>query len=150
MEQEILRLRAEINVLHKAQDQLAEHIAEARKDTQGLKVQKQRLEQHNKALEIHKQQLQSLYEQKSREVGVMADQMKELVIASERLLAENALLKYVMVSLEANKGKSEAEKCKITQDGDLPSADSSVLSESLSASSNTDKGTSTNDCNKTD
>ncbi|XP_018417792.1 PREDICTED: thioredoxin domain-containing protein 11 [Nanorana parkeri] len=150
LEQDIQRLRAEIDVLHKAQDQLAELIAEARKDRQDLKVQKQRLEQHNKALEVHKQQLQSLYEQKSREVGTMADQMKELVAASERLLAENALLKFVMVSLEANKGKAEAEKkCNNVQEGNLPSPDNTGISEGLPVGSNTED-TQTSDYNKTD
>ncbi|XP_073447173.1 thioredoxin domain-containing protein 11 isoform X1 [Aquarana catesbeiana] len=149
LEQEIQRLRAEINVLHKAQDQLAELLSEARKDTQDLKVQKQRLEQHNKALEVHKQQLQSLYEQKSREVGSMADQMKELVAASERLLAENALLKFLMVSLEANKMKTETEKCANNEDGNLPSPDNTGISEGTSDHPNTDD-TQTKEYNKTD
>ncbi|XP_063286360.1 thioredoxin domain-containing protein 11 [Pelobates fuscus] len=104
LEREILRLRTEIEVLHKAQHQLAGQISEAKKDVRMLKEQKHRLEQHNNALEIHKGQLQALYEQKTREVGTLADKLKELAIASERLLSENALLKILMASLEA-KGK---------------------------------------------
>ncbi|KAG8558334.1 hypothetical protein GDO81_016955 [Engystomops pustulosus] len=118
LEREIRRLRAEIEVLHEAQDQLAEHISEARRDAQELRVQKQKLEQHNKALEEHKEQLQALYEQKAREAGTMADKIKELVAASESLLAENALLKFLVVSLEAkNKAKLESEKQENLEDG---------------------------------
>ncbi|XP_068100798.1 thioredoxin domain-containing protein 11 [Hyperolius riggenbachi] len=146
LEREIQRLRAEITVLHQAQDQLAELISEARKDTRNLKVQKQKLEQHNKALEDHKIQLQSLYEQKSREVGTMADKMKELAAASESLLAENALLRFLMVSLET-KNKAEADKCDDLKDGDQPDTDSTEVSEELSDSSNTEQ-TRTADYNK--
>lgn len=118
LEREIQRLRAEIYVLHEAQDQLAEQISETRKDAQDLKVQKQKLEQHNKALEGHKDQLQVLCEGKAQEAGTMADQIKELVAASESLLAENALLKFHMVSLEAkNTAKLESEKQDNLEDG---------------------------------
>ncbi|XP_075686228.1 thioredoxin domain-containing protein 11 isoform X2 [Rhinoderma darwinii] len=118
LEREIQRLRAEIDVLHEAQDQLAERISEARRDALDLKVQKQKLEQHNQALEGHKEQLQALYEQKAREAGTMADKIKELVAASESLLAENVLLKFLVVSLEAkNKAKLETEKLDNPDDG---------------------------------
>lgn len=118
LEREIQRLRAEIDVLHEAQDQLAEQISEATKDAQDLKVQKQKLEQHNKALEGHKDQLQVLCAQKAQEAGTMADQIKELVADSESLLAENALLKFLVVSLEAkNKAKLESEKQDNLEDG---------------------------------
>uniref|UniRef100_A0A8C5WD84 Thioredoxin domain containing 11 n=1 Tax=Leptobrachium leishanense TaxID=445787 RepID=A0A8C5WD84_9ANUR len=100
LEREILRLRAEIEVLHKAQKQLAGHISEGKKDVHKLKVQKHKLEQHNNALEIHKEQLQALYDQKVKEVGNTADKLKDLAAASQRLLAENALLKIFMESLE--------------------------------------------------
>ncbi|KAM9304891.1 thioredoxin domain-containing protein 11 [Gastrophryne carolinensis] len=129
LEREIQRLRAEIEVLHNTQNQLAEQISEARKDAQNLKVQKLKLEQHNQALEAHKEQLQALYEQKSREVGAMADKMEELVGASESLLAENALLKFLMVSLEAkNKARPEAEECEGQEKEGQPSPDNTHLS----------------------
>nr|DBA20316.1 TPA: hypothetical protein GDO54_016023 [Pyxicephalus adspersus] len=147
LEQEIQRLTEETDLLHKAQDQLAELISEPRKDTHGLKVQKQSLEQHNEALEVHKQRLQSLHEQTSRQGGSMADQMKELMAASERLMAENALLRFLILSLEANKGK--AEKCNNPQDGNPPSPENTDMSERLSADSNTEE-TQTSDYNKTD
>ncbi|XP_063790375.1 thioredoxin domain-containing protein 11 isoform X2 [Pseudophryne corroboree] len=144
LEREIQRLRAEIVVLHKAQGQLAERISEVRKDTQDLKVQKRTLEQHNKALEDHMEQLQALCEQKVREVGTMADKMKELVAASESLLAENTLLKFIMVSLEAkHKANAETERFDNLEDGIRPSTD---VSEGLSDSSNTEY----NKENKTD
>lgn len=118
LEREIQRLRAEIDVLHEAQDQLAEQISEARKDAQDLKVQKQKLEQHNKALEGHKDQVQVLCEGKAQEAGTMADQIRELLAASQSLLAENALLKFLVVSLEAkNKAKLESEKQDNLEDG---------------------------------
>ncbi|XP_069590148.1 thioredoxin domain-containing protein 11 isoform X1 [Ranitomeya imitator] len=133
LEREIHRLRAEIKVLHEAQDQLAEQISEARKDAQDLKVQKQKLEKHNKALEDHKEQLQALYEQKAREAGTMADKIKELVAASESLLAENALLKYLLVSLEAkNKAKLDTENHGNLEDGSQPTSDSTQVSEESS------------------
>ncbi|KAE8579802.1 hypothetical protein XENTR_v10024188 [Xenopus tropicalis] len=110
LERGMQRLRAEIEVLHKAQDLLLSHISDARKNTQDLKVQKEKLEHHNKALELHKEHLQVLYEQKQKEVGTMADKLKELAAASESLLAENAVLKFLMVSLESkSKSKSETE-----------------------------------------
>ncbi|XP_075035897.1 thioredoxin domain-containing protein 11 [Mixophyes fleayi] len=136
LEREIQRLRAEIVVLHKAQDQLAERISEVRKDARELKVQKQTLEQHNKALEDHMEQLQSLYEQKTREVGTMADTMTELVAASESLLAENALLKFLMISLEANhKANPETERFDDLDEGIGPSTD---ISEGLADSATTE------------
>ncbi|XP_069839825.1 thioredoxin domain-containing protein 11 [Dendropsophus ebraccatus] len=148
LEQEIQRLRAEIDVLHEAHDQLAEHISEARKDAQDLKVQKQRLEQHNKALEGHKEQLQVLYEQKAQEAGTMADKIKELVAASESLLAENALLKFLVVSLEAkNQVKLETEKHDNLEDGIRPSSDGSEVSGGSSDTSTTE-GSVTLDHNK--
>ncbi|KAM4024110.1 thioredoxin domain-containing protein 11 [Anomaloglossus baeobatrachus] len=133
LEREIHRLRAEIDVLHEAQDQLAEHISEARKDAQDLKVQKQKLEKHNEALQDHKEQLQALYEQKAREAGTMADKIKELVAASESLLAENALLKFLVVSLEAkNRAKLETEKHGNLEDGSRPTFDGTEASEGSS------------------
>ncbi|KAM4697784.1 thioredoxin domain-containing protein 11 [Rhinophrynus dorsalis] len=141
LEREIQRLRAEIEVLHKAQDHLAGHISEAQKNAQDLKMQKQRLEQHNKALELHKEQLQVLYEQKSREVGTMADKLKELAGSSESLLAENALLKFLMVSLEAkSKTKSEVEEPENVVDEIQPVMGSAEVSDGISdpsASENT-------------
>ncbi|XP_073398968.1 thioredoxin domain-containing protein 11 [Dendrobates tinctorius] len=133
LEREIHRLRAEIKALHEAQDQLAEHISKARKDARDLKLQKQKLEKHNKALEDHKEQLQALYEQKAREAGTMADKIKELVAASESLLAENALLKFLLVSLEAkNKAKLETENHENLEDGSRPTSDSTEVSEGSS------------------
>ncbi|XP_041431961.1 thioredoxin domain-containing protein 11 isoform X2 [Xenopus laevis] len=108
LERQMQRLRAEIEVLHQAQDVLRSHISNARKNTQDLKVQKEKLEQHNKALELHKEHLQVLYEQKQREVGTMADKLTELAAASQSLLAENAMLKFLMISLES-KSKSKPE-----------------------------------------
>ncbi|XP_066432287.1 thioredoxin domain-containing protein 11 [Eleutherodactylus coqui] len=142
LEREIKRLRAEIDVLHEAQDQLAEHISEARKDAQDLKVQKQKIEYHNKALEGHKEQLQALYEQKAQEVGTMADKIKELVAASEGLLAENALLKFLVVSLEA-KNKSPENRNNL-EDG---TSDSTEASEGSSDITSTE-GSVTLDYNK--
>ncbi|KAM3916664.1 thioredoxin domain-containing protein 11 [Leptodactylus fuscus] len=139
LEREIHRLRAEIDVLHEAQDRLAKHISEAKKDAQNLKVQKQRLEQHNKALEDHKEQLQALNEQKTREVGTMADKIKELVAASESLLAENALLKFLVVSLEAkNKAKVESEMRDNLEDGSGSIPDGTETSEESSELTTTD------------
>ncbi|XP_053327391.1 thioredoxin domain-containing protein 11 [Spea bombifrons] len=146
LEREILRLRAEIELLHKAQHELAGHFTETRKDTHDLKVQKLRLEHHNKALEVHKEQLQALYEQKAREVGTMADKMKELAAASETLLAENALLKLLMASLES-KSKPEAEKEKIDnpEDGEKPILDHSEIFEGASDNSITEELDPTNE-----
>ncbi|XP_044160166.1 thioredoxin domain-containing protein 11 isoform X2 [Bufo gargarizans] len=139
LEREIQRLRAEIEVLHAAQDQLAERISEARKDAQDLKVQKLKLEQHNKALEGHKEQMQALYEQKAREVGTMADKIRELVSASESLLAENAMLKFLMVSLEAkNKAKPETENPDNLEDGTRPTPGGTEALEEPSDGSTTD------------
>ncbi|XP_053550766.1 thioredoxin domain-containing protein 11 [Bombina bombina] len=137
MEQEILRLRAEIEVLHKAQDQLAGYISEVRKDKQDLKVQKQMLAQHNNALEIHKGQLQMLYEQKVKEVGALADKLKELAAASEQLLTENTLLKLIMASLEAKHKNSETEEVNHLQDGIQTSLDTADI-EGISDSSTTE------------
>ncbi|KAM8933623.1 thioredoxin domain-containing protein 11 [Pelodytes ibericus] len=128
LEREIIRLRGEIEVLHKAQHQLAGHISEAKKDAHNLKVQKKKLEQHNKALEIYTEQLQALYEQKSKEVGTMADKLKELAASAESLLAENALLKFLMVSLEV-KSKAKAEQVDNLEDGMKSVLDSNEVSD---------------------
>ncbi|XP_075421488.1 thioredoxin domain-containing protein 11 isoform X3 [Ascaphus truei] len=136
LEREIRRLRAEIEVLHKAQDQLASLMANARKDGMNLKVQKQRLEDHNKALEIHKWHLQALYEEKAKEVGTMADKLKELADASESLLAENALLKFLLPALEPKSTTTtETDRVNNIDDGIRPMLDSADVSEGISDTS---------------
>ncbi|MEE6498369.1 hypothetical protein FKM82_003053 [Ascaphus truei] len=133
LEREIRRLRAEIEVLHKAQDELASLMANARKDEMNLKVQKQRLEDHNKALEIHKWHLQALYEEKAKEVGTMADKLKELADASESLLAENALLKFLLPALEPKSTTTtETDRVNNIDDGIRPMLDSADVSEGIS------------------
>ncbi|XP_069503894.1 thioredoxin domain-containing protein 11 [Ambystoma mexicanum] len=100
LESEIQRLRAEIVALRQAQDTLAVRISEAQKDEHKLKIEKQTLEENNRALLLHKNHLQALYEYQTKQLGEIAEKLEELADASETLLTENALLKLLVTSME--------------------------------------------------
>ncbi|XP_044289543.1 thioredoxin domain-containing protein 11 isoform X2 [Varanus komodoensis] len=97
LEQEVERLRAESQALHRARAQAQAQLSEARREGQ-------RLQQEARALQSHQEHLQGLYEQKSRELEELAEKLRELAEASESLLAENTLLKVLLASMERKLG----------------------------------------------
>nr|XP_033818927.1 thioredoxin domain-containing protein 11 isoform X2 [Geotrypetes seraphini] len=113
LEGKIQRLQTEISFLRKAQAQLASQISDARKDEHRLKIQKQALEENKVALQLHKDVLQALYEEKAKEVGEMAEKLQDLMDKSKSLLTENALLNILISSLEDKLVENKQEK-KIT------------------------------------
>ncbi|XP_012587352.1 PREDICTED: thioredoxin domain-containing protein 11 isoform X2 [Condylura cristata] len=100
LEREIQKLRAEISALQRAQVQVEARLSSARRDEHRLLRQKQTLEQQHGLLRLHSEQLQALYEQKTRELEEVARKLQELADASESLLTENAWLKILVATME--------------------------------------------------
>ncbi|XP_062999634.1 thioredoxin domain-containing protein 11 isoform X2 [Elgaria multicarinata webbii] len=108
LEREVERLRAEIQALHLAQAQAQGQLSEARREGQRLQQEARILRKQHGALQSHREHLQGLYDQKSRELGGLAEKLRELADASESLLAENALLRALLASVERKLGAAAA------------------------------------------
>ncbi|XP_004438316.1 PREDICTED: thioredoxin domain-containing protein 11, partial [Ceratotherium simum simum] len=110
LEREIQKLRAEISTLQHAQVQVEARLSSARRDEHQLLRQKQTLEQQHSLLQLHSEQLQALYEQKTQELEELARRLQELADASENLLTENTWLKILVATMERKlEGKARAE-----------------------------------------
>ncbi|KAM8779208.1 thioredoxin domain-containing protein 11 isoform 1-T1 [Rhynchonycteris naso] len=100
LEREIQKLRAEISTLQRAQTQVEAQLSSARRDEHRLLQQQQTLEEQHHLLQLHSEQLQALYEQKTRELEEVARKLQELADASEDLLTENTWLKILVATME--------------------------------------------------
>uniref|UniRef100_A0A8C3VED0 Thioredoxin domain containing 11 n=1 Tax=Catagonus wagneri TaxID=51154 RepID=A0A8C3VED0_9CETA len=100
LEREIQKLRAEIGALQRAQAQVEARLSSARRDEHRRRRQQQALERQHGLLRLHSEQLQSLYEHKTRELEEVARKLQELADASETLLTENAWLKILVATME--------------------------------------------------
>ncbi|XP_076997904.1 thioredoxin domain-containing protein 11 isoform X6 [Tamandua tetradactyla] len=100
LEREIQKLRVEISTLHRAQVQVEAQLSSARRDEHRLLRQKQTLEKQHRLLQLHSEQLQALYEQKTGELEEVARKLQELADASENLLTENTWLKILVATME--------------------------------------------------
>ncbi|XP_036266990.1 thioredoxin domain-containing protein 11 isoform X3 [Pipistrellus kuhlii] len=100
LEREIQKLRAEINTLLRAQMQVEAQLSSARRDEHRLLLQQQTLKKQHSLLQLHTEQLQILYEQKTRELEEVAQKLQELADASENLLTENSWLKILVATME--------------------------------------------------
>ncbi|XP_006867274.1 PREDICTED: LOW QUALITY PROTEIN: thioredoxin domain-containing protein 11 [Chrysochloris asiatica] len=100
LEREIQKLRAELGALHRVQVQVEVQLAGARRDEHRLLRQKQTLEDQHQLLRQHSSQLQTLYQQKTRELEEVARKLQELADASEDLLTENTWLKILVATME--------------------------------------------------
>nr|XP_055195387.1 thioredoxin domain-containing protein 11 isoform X3 [Nyctereutes procyonoides] len=110
LEREIQKLRAEISTLQRAQVQVEAQLSSARRDEHRLLRQKQTLEKQHSLLQLHSEQLQTLYEQKTHELEEVARKLQELADASENLLTENTWLKILVATMERKlEGKDGAE-----------------------------------------
>ncbi|XP_072691917.1 thioredoxin domain-containing protein 11 isoform X7 [Canis lupus baileyi] len=110
LEREIQKLRAEISTLQRAQVQVEAQLSSARRDEHRLLRQKQTLEKQHSLLQLHSEQLQTLYEQKTHELEEVAQKLQELADASENLLTENTWLKILVATMERKlEGKDGAE-----------------------------------------
>lgn len=110
LEREIRKLRAEISTLQRAQVQVEARLSSARRDEHRLLLQQQTLQQQHHLLQLHSEQLQALYEQKTQELEQVAHKLQELADASENLLTENAWLKVLVATMERKlEGKVGAE-----------------------------------------
>lgn len=156
LEREIQKLRAEISTLQRAQVQVEAQLSSARRDEHRLLQQKQTLEKQHGLLQLHSEQLQALYEQKTRELEDVARKLQELADASENLLTENTWLKILVATMERKlEGKDRAENLPPPQEAGsdhpeppgaprlpgstpLPSNSSSTLASERSNESRTD------------
>ncbi|XP_054445556.1 thioredoxin domain-containing protein 11 [Pteronotus mesoamericanus] len=110
LEREIQKLRAEISTLQRAQMQVEAQLSSARRDEHQLLRRQQTLEKQHSLLQLHSEQLQALYEQKTRELEEVAQKLQELADASENLLTENTWLKILVATMERKlEGKDGAE-----------------------------------------
>ncbi|XP_053785210.1 thioredoxin domain-containing protein 11 isoform X4 [Desmodus rotundus] len=110
LEREIRKLRAEISTLQRAQMQVEAQLSSARRDEHRLLRRQQTLEKQHSLLQLHSEQLQALYEQKTRELEEVAQKLQELADASENLLTENTWLKILVATMEQKlEGKDAAE-----------------------------------------
>lgn len=110
LEREIWKLRAEISTLQRAQMQVEAQLSSARRDEHRLLRRQQTLEKQHSLLQLHSEQLQALYEQKTRELEEVAQKLQELADASENLLTENTWLKILVATMEQKlEGKDGAE-----------------------------------------
>ncbi|KAM7149187.1 thioredoxin domain-containing protein 11 isoform 2-T2 [Molossus nigricans] len=110
LEREIQKLRAEISTLQRAQMQVEAQLSSARRDEHRLLQQQQTLEKQHSLLQLHSEQMQALYEQKTRELEEVARKLQELADASENLLTENTWLKILVATMERKlEGKDGAE-----------------------------------------
>ncbi|XP_070635775.1 thioredoxin domain-containing protein 11 isoform X2 [Bos indicus] len=100
LEREIRKLRAEIGTLQRAQVQVEARLASARRDEHRLLRQQHTLERQHDLLRLHSEQLQALYEHKTRELDEVARKLQELADASETLLTENTWLKILVATME--------------------------------------------------
>lgn len=100
LEREIQKLRAEISTLRRAQMQVEAQLSSARRDEHRLLQQQQTLKKQHSLLQLHSEQLQTLYEQKTRELEEVARKLQELADASENLLTENTWLKILVATME--------------------------------------------------
>ncbi|XP_054570702.1 thioredoxin domain-containing protein 11 isoform X2 [Eptesicus fuscus] len=100
LEREIQKLRAEISTLRRAQMQVEAQLSSARRDEHRLLQQQQTLKKQHSLLQLHSEQLQALYEQKTRELEEVARKLQELADASENLLTENTWLKILVATME--------------------------------------------------
>ncbi|XP_038675602.1 thioredoxin domain-containing protein 11 isoform X2 [Scyliorhinus canicula] len=100
LENELKRLRAEMQALHQAEKQLALQLSATRQEEHQLKLQNQALEARNEKLKHHNEKLQDLYSQRNAELAETAVKLGEITAVSENLLKENILLKAYMASIE--------------------------------------------------
>ncbi|GCB60528.1 hypothetical protein scyTo_0003956 [Scyliorhinus torazame] len=100
LENELKRLRAEMQALHQAEKQLALQLSATRQEEHQLKLRNQALEAKNEKLKHHNEKLQDLYSQRNAELAETAVKLGEITEVSEKLLKENILLKAYMASIE--------------------------------------------------
>ncbi|XP_048465635.1 thioredoxin domain-containing protein 11 [Rhincodon typus] len=100
LEEELQRLRAEMQALHQVEKQLALQLSVARQEEHQLKLHNRALEEKNEKLKSHNEKLQDLYNQRNAELAETAEKLSEITAVSEKLLKENALLKTYMASIE--------------------------------------------------
>ncbi|XP_043567924.1 thioredoxin domain-containing protein 11 isoform X3 [Chiloscyllium plagiosum] len=100
LEKELQRLRAEMQVLHQAEKQLALQLSATRQEEQQLKLHNRALEEKNEKLKSHNEKLQDLYNLRNVELAKTAEKLSEITAVSEKLLKENTLLKTYMASIE--------------------------------------------------
>ncbi|XP_078415140.1 thioredoxin domain-containing protein 11 isoform X1 [Cetorhinus maximus] len=100
LENELKRLRAEMQALHQAEKQLALQLSATRQEEHQLKLHNLALEEKNEKLKHHNEKLQDLYNQRNEELAETAEKLDEITAVSEKLLKENILLKTYMASIE--------------------------------------------------
>lgn len=126
LEREIQKLRAEISTLQRAQMQVEAQLSSARRDEHQLLQQQQTLKKQHSLLQLHSEQLQALYEQKTRELEEVARKLQELADASENLLTENTWLKILVATMERKlESKDGAENLSPPEEGHTDSPEPS-------------------------
>ncbi|KAI5086101.1 thioredoxin domain-containing protein 11 isoform X2 [Silurus meridionalis] len=99
LEAELRTLQSEVVSLQRAREKLSQQLAALWRENRRLVLHTQELQFHNAELQEQSVRLETLYQEKSRQLTEAVKKLQELADASEDLLKENSLLKVLLTVL---------------------------------------------------
>ncbi|XP_058236150.1 thioredoxin domain-containing protein 11 isoform X2 [Hemibagrus wyckioides] len=96
---EFRSLQGEVLSLQRARERLSQQLAALWRENRRLALHTQELQSHNAELQEQSTRLETLYQEKSRQLTEAVKKLQELADASEDLLNENSLLKVLLTVL---------------------------------------------------
>lgn len=99
LEAELRTLQGEVLSLQRARERLSQQLAALWRENRRLAWHTLELQSHNAELQEQSTQLETLYQEKSRQLTEALKRLRELADASEDLLNENSLLKVLLAVL---------------------------------------------------
>ncbi|KAB5523798.1 hypothetical protein PHYPO_G00156550 [Pangasianodon hypophthalmus] len=99
LEAELRTLQGEVLSLQRARERLSQQLAALWRENRRLALHTQELQSHNAELQEQSTRLETLYQEKSRQLTEAVKRLQELANASEDLLDENSLLKVLLAVL---------------------------------------------------
>ncbi|KAI5617737.1 thioredoxin domain-containing protein 11 isoform X2, partial [Silurus asotus] len=99
LEAELRTLQSEVVSLQRAREKLSQQLAALWRENRRLVLHTQELQFHNAELQEQSVRLETLYQEKSRQLTEAVKKLQELADASEDLLKENSLLKVLLAVL---------------------------------------------------
>ncbi|XP_060755336.1 thioredoxin domain-containing protein 11 isoform X2 [Neoarius graeffei] len=99
LEAELHTLQGEVLSLQRARERLSQQLAALWRENRRLAWHTLELQSHNAELQEQSTQLETLYQEKSRQLTEALKRLRELADASEDLLNENSLLKVLLAVL---------------------------------------------------
>lgn len=99
LEVELHTLQGEVLSLQRARERLSQQLAALWRENRRLALHTKELQSHNAELQEQSSRLETLYQEKSRQLTEAIKRLQELADASEDLLSENSLLKVLLAVL---------------------------------------------------